>query len=236
MRVLVASVVGTAFLLGAEDCRVITEAFAHPPVPRAGASGRGTAGNNRGLAVIRRRAPAGFFRSGMAVSSSRSEGGAGEEGQRRRPTHRACSGGDRDLQGAAPPHRSPRAAAAAAAAAALTPLRQTAATALAAVLMLASTEQDIMTAMMGLDPSLATSTAAQPAMTLLKEEGPQAKGGKAPSMGSIDVQGQGDALGEIAGGPGGGFKNGRLMVDQDSDLAMMLGKKMKTPDADPLTH
>ncbi|CBN78442.1 expressed unknown protein [Ectocarpus siliculosus] len=102
--------------------------------------------------------------------------------------------------------------------------------------MLASTEQDIMTAMMGLDPSLATSTAAQPAMTLPKEEGPQAKGGKAPSMGSIDVQGQGDALGEIAGGPGGGFKNGRLMVDQDSDLAMMLGKKMKTPDADPLTH
>lgn len=145
----------------------------------------------------------------------------------------ASSGGDLDLKGAAPPRRSSRAAAAAAA---LAPLRQTAATALAAVLMLASTEQDIMTAMMGLDPSLATSTAAQPAMTLPKEEGPQAGGGKAPSMGSIDLRGQGDALGEIAGGPGGGFKNGRLMVDQDSDLAMMLGKKMKTPDADPLTH
>ncbi|CAM9359298.1 unnamed protein product [Ectocarpus sp. 4 AP-2014] len=236
MRVLVASVVGTAFLFGAEDCRVITEAFAHPPVPRTGASGRGTAGKTRGLAVVRRRVPAGFFRSGTAVSSSRSEGEAGEEGQRRRPAHRgASSGGDLDLKGAAPPHRSSRTAAAAAAAA-FAPLRQTAATALAAVLMLASTEQDIMTAMMGLDPSLATSTAAPPAMTVPKDEGPQAGGGKAPSMGSIDVQGQGDALGEIAGGPGGGFKNGRLMVDQDSDLAMMLGKKMKTPDADPLTH
>ncbi|CAB1116504.1 unnamed protein product [Ectocarpus sp. CCAP 1310/34] len=234
MRVLVASVVGTTFLLGAEDCRVITEAFAHPPVPRTGASGRGTAGNSRGLAVVRTRAPAAFFRSGTDVSSSRPEGEAGEEGQRRRPAHRgASSGSDLDLKGAAPRHRSSRAAAAVAA---LAPLPQTAVTALAAILMLASTEQDIMTAMMGLDPSLATSTAAQPAMTLPKEEGPQAKGGKASSMGSIDVQGQGDALGEIAGGPGGGFKNGRLMVDQDSDLAMMLGKKMKTPDADPLTH
>ncbi|CAM9588763.1 unnamed protein product [Ectocarpus sp. 12 AP-2014] len=145
----------------------------------------------------------------------------------------AGSGGDLDLKPPPPPRRSSRAAAAAAA---LSPLRQAAATALAAVLMLASTEQDIMTAMMGLDPSLATSTAAPPAITVPKDDEPQAGGGKAPSMGSIDVRGQGDALGEIAGGPGGGFKNGRLMVDPDSDLAMMLGKKMKTPDAEPLTH
>ncbi|CAM9132804.1 unnamed protein product [Ectocarpus sp. 12 AP-2014] len=233
MRVPVASVVGTAFLLGAKDYRVITEAFTHPPVPRTGAAGRGAAGNSRGLAVVRRRAPAGFFRSSTAVLSSRSEGEAGEEGQRRRPARRgAGGGGDLDLKGPPPPRRSSRAAAAAA----LAPLRQTVATALAAVLMLASTEQDIMTAMMGLDPSLATSTAAPPAITVPKDEEPQAGGGKAPSMGSIDVRGQGDALGEIAGGPGGGFKNGRLMVDQNSDLAMMLGKKMKTPDAEPLTH
>ncbi|CAM9370923.1 unnamed protein product, partial [Ectocarpus fasciculatus] len=145
------------------------------------------------------------------------------------------SGGDLDLDGAAPRRRSSPAAAPAAAL--LAPLRQTAATALAAVLVLASTEQDIMTAMMGLDPSLAPpSTAAQPTMTVPKEEGSQAGGGKAPSMGSIDVRGQGDALGEIAGGPGGGFKNGRLNIAEDSDLAMMLGRKMKTPDAEPLTH
>lgn len=145
----------------------------------------------------------------------------------------ASSAGDLDLKEAAPPRRSSRAAATATA---LALLRQTAATALTAVLILASTEQDIMTAMMGLDPSLATSTVAQPTKTVPKEEEPQGGGGKARSMGSIDVRGQGDALGEIAGGPGGGFKNGRLMVDQDSDLAMMLGKKMKTPDAEPLTH
>ncbi|CAM9370996.1 unnamed protein product [Ectocarpus fasciculatus] len=104
MRVLVASVVGTAFLLGAEDRRVITEAFVHPSVPgnpRTGiTSGRGTAGNNRGLAAIRRRAPARrpiaaggrgrppTIASETAVLSSRSEGEAGEEGQRRLPTQR----------------------------------------------------------------------------------------------------------------------------------------------------
>ncbi|CAN0394895.1 unnamed protein product, partial [Hapterophycus canaliculatus] len=118
--------------------------------------------------------------------------------------------------------------------------RATASTTLAAVLLLtsASTEQDIMTAMMGIDPSFgpANTAEAQPAMTMSKES---AQGGAAKSsrsLGSIDLTGQSDGSGEIPGGPGGGFKNGKLLVDVDSDLAVTLGKKMKTPDAEPRTH
>ncbi|CAM9784921.1 unnamed protein product [Pylaiella littoralis] len=97
-----------------------------------------------------------------------------------------------------------------------------------------------MTAMMGLDPSLAPAkSGTQTVMTLREESGETsaAPGPADPSrLGSIDLTGQSSGAGEIAGGPGGGFKNGRLMVDQTSDLAMMLGKKMKTPDAEPRTH
>lgn len=140
--------------------------------------------------------------------------------------------------------RSPSAAAAAGIAA-TAHLRQAAATTLAAVLLVASTEQDITTAMMGLDPSFSPAGGAskgagqQSAMTLPKEDlgsGTPSPGSKPPALGSIDLTGQGTGAGEIPGSAGGGFKNGRLMVDVDSDLAMMLGKKMKTPDAEPLTH
>eukprot|EP00752_Nemacystus_decipiens_P003481 g3214.t1 len=132
---------------------------------------------------------------------------------------------------------------AAAAATATAHLRQAAATTLAAVLLVASsasTEQDIMTAMMGLDPSLATAGspgAPQSAMTLPKDGQAAGKSSSEPKqLGSIDLTGQSTGAGEIPGSTGGGFKDGRLMLDVDSDLATMLGRKMKTPDAEPLTH
>lgn len=101
-----------------------------------------------------------------------------------------------------------------------------------------------MTAMMGIDPSLATAGkggAQQSALTLPKDGqggGKSSSSGSRPSstLGAIDLTGQSTGAGEIPGSAGGGFKDGRLMVDVDSDLAMMLGKKMKTPDAEPLTH
>ena len=98
-----------------------------------------------------------------------------------------------------------------------------------------------MTAMMGLDPSLATLSSSglpQQSATSPPKDG-EGGGRSRPStstLGSIDLTGQSTGAGEIPGSAGGGFKDGRLMVDVDSDLATMLGKKMKTPDAEPLTH
>lgn len=135
---------------------------------------------------------------------------------------------------------------AAAVAAVAQQLRQTAATTLAAAVLIVastSTEQDIMTAMMGLDPSLAPakSGGTQTALTLPEDSGAPAAAaavgpGEPPRLGSIDLTGQSSGAGEIPGGAGGGFRNGRLMVDESSDLAMTLGKKMKAPTVDPLTH
>lgn len=97
-----------------------------------------------------------------------------------------------------------------------------------------------MTAMMGIDPSISsTKTAqAQPATSTAtpKESGLGGTGKSSPTLGSIDMTGQSDGSGEIVGGVGGGFKNGRLMVDVDSDLALTLGRKMKNPDPEPRTH
>ncbi len=125
-------------------------------------------------------------------------------------------------------------------AAVVSQLRHAAATTLASILLAASsTEQDIMTAMMGLDPSIANAGSQQqqqPSAMALSKEDREASGRASPNLGSIDLTGQSSGAGEIQGGVGGGFREGRLMINQDSDLALMLGKKMKNPDAEPRTH